>query len=104
MSTASTTQQHHLTRPIALAAAATIAIIGGATAVGVALQNDSTAPSTPATHANSSHWPGCTDPRCLAPQQQQQNHPHKAHSQPYYLHRPYSVRPLPGGHIVDGQP
>jgi hypothetical protein len=70
MSTATTAQQHHLSRPVALAAAATVVVVGGLTALGVSLQNDSSSPSTPQVQNVTQPWKGCNDPTCLSGQQQ----------------------------------
>jgi Spy/CpxP family protein refolding chaperone len=95
MSTASTTQQHHLSRPAALAAAATIAVVGGITALGVTLQHDSSAPSPPASQVRTSTWQGCTDPRCLTPQQRSDIKNHEQNA-PKAVTHPRSIQP-PGG-------
>ncbi|HEY2880682.1 hypothetical protein [Nocardioides sp.] len=94
MSTAATTQ-HRFPHQIALAAAATVVVVGGVTAIGIAASQDSTTTPTGTTSATH-HWPGCTDPRCLPPDQ-------RAHGQDKG-HPGQFPSPAPGGQPQIGLP
>lgn len=76
MSTTATTQ-HRFPHQIALAAGATVVIVGGVTALGLAISQDNA--TAPAGTTSSTHpWPGCTDPRCVPPDQREHG-PSKGH-------------------------
>ena len=61
---------HRFTHPTAMfAAAAAAVILGGAAAVGFAVSLDSTDAPTGSGTTTSTHYQGCTDPRCLPPVQ-----------------------------------
>lgn len=94
MSTAITTHQHRFAHPIAMAAVATVVVVGGATAVGVAVSHDggTTAPTRSGT--STYDYQGCNDLRCAPPSHGRHGNAPADRFQP----------PAKGGTTMIGQP
>jgi hypothetical protein len=93
MSTATVHHHHRFSHPIAMAAAATIVVLGGASAVGLATSQDGTTPTAPTAPAVAPD--ACQVNACLP----------SAHvGIRDFTQRSGSSQPLKGGHVELGTP
>jgi hypothetical protein len=92
MSTAAVHSHHRLSRQIAMAAAGTIVVVGGATAIGVAVTQDD--PATPIAPAQVPD--ACRVSACMPS--------HIGKGDFNLSHGRHASPPLKGGHVVPGLP